>query len=414
MTGYPHSPNTTKPSAGQKRPVSSSALFSALLLRLGRPIAQLYYDAVKRRHPVRHKVTLLSRQSANLSLDFRLLIAELRERDPELEIAVHSLRDEGGMRGLKAIISSLSSELRDVASSQAVILDGYNPAISYFDQRPELYVLQIWHALGAIKRFSMQSLDTTGGRSSALARAARMHHGYSQILCGGAGSIQVFAEAFGVAPECIVTALLPRVDELRTLRSQPGAADQLLYTPTFRDSPQARAQWCNAALELADAADVAGLNLTIILHPLSFVQMQRDGLADELAALTPYLETGRSTQELLPDCAHLITDYSAVAFEAALAGRNVWFYDYDLDEYLAGRGLNIDTALELPEATYQTAPQLIEALRDAAPDSKVSEASQAFFSRYLAQEEGSATTRVADMVLSNCDSACITDHGAQV
>jgi len=371
------------------------------LLRLGRPFANLYYTGVKRCHPVRHKVTLLSRQSSVLPADFALLADALRERDPDLEIAVHCQRDEGDAAAVKAMASQLFAELRDVASSQAVVLDGYNPAISYFNQRSELYVLQMWHALCAIKKCSFQTLDTPGGRSSVLARAARMHHGYTQVLCGGLSSVPHFAEAFCMPSECIVAALLPRADTLRALRSKSGAADRLLYAPTFRDSHEARARWCQAALELAHAATDARLHLVISLHPFAAAQLRCDGLDAELAELTPWLETECSTQELLPGSAHVITDYSAVSMEAALAGRNVWFYDYDLDEYRSDRGLNIDTALELPEATFTSATALIDALRGTASWSEARVASQAFFARYLVRESGSAAERVADLVCTH-------------
>jgi len=234
-----------------------------------------------------------------------------------------------------------------------------------------------------------------------LAKAARMHYGYTQLLCGGPGSRAHFAEAFCTPPERIVMALLPRADTLQALRAKPGAPDRLLYAPTFRDSPEARAQWCEAALELAHGAEDAGLRLTISLHPLATLQLQRDGLDAELAALSPWLETERSTQDLLPGCAHVITDYSAVSMEAALAGRNVWFYDYDLDEYQNDRGLNIDTSLELPEATFTSAIALIDALRGVASLSEARAASQAFFARYLVRQSGKATARIAELVLAH-------------
>jgi len=372
-----------------------------LLLYLGRPFANLYYAGVKRRHPVCHKVTLLSRQSSEITTDFALLIEVLRTRDPELEIAVHCQRDEGDASALKTIAGRLRAELRDVASSRAVILDGYSPSVSYFNQRPELYVLQMWHALGAIKKFSFQTLDTGGGRSSALAKAARMHRGYSQILCGGEGSVPFFAEAFSVAPERIVPLLLPHADTLRAQRKTPGAPDHLLYAPTFRDTPEARAQWCRAAAELAEAARGACLRLTISLHPLALAQLRRDHLDDELDQLASCLETERSTQELMGGCAQVITDYSAVAFEAALAGCSVWFYDYDLDTYQDDRGLNINTALELPEATFTSATALIDALRGVASVSEARAASQAFFARYLVRGSGSAAAQIGALIADN-------------
>jgi CDP-glycerol glycerophosphotransferase (TagB/SpsB family) len=150
---------------------------------------------------------------------------------------------------------------------------------------------------------------------------------------------------------------------------------------------------------LALISEAAGLSLHICLHPLAHAQFQHDGREAELAMLQPYLATG-STQDVLLDCAHLITDYSATAFEAALAGRSVWFYPYDVVCYEHNRGLNIDTSAEFPEATFLDPRQLVAAITqaNAAPDPVLAAAQERFFARYLSVQEQSATARIADLV----------------
>ncbi len=349
-----------------------------------RPVALLVYTCIKKCHPQRFKVTFLSRQSSEMPLDFVLLKEELALREPKLEIAQHCGRDEGGLRAQLSQLNPrrLFPELRDIASSQVVVLDGYAPTISFFKQRPELYVLQLWHAFGAFKKFGYQSLDLPGGRASTIARALHMHEGYSAILCAGEVTRPVFAEAFRVDDSVLETALLPRADSLYEYHNDHPDPKHIVYAPTFRDTPAERARWITAAAELAEVCDLAGLTLSICVHPLAPAQFAADGLSDIYERIRPYLDT-RPTLEVLRESAHLITDYSAVAFEAALAGRAVWFYPYDLDEYVRNRGININTVEELPAATYESPAALVDALRAPAASSEAEQERAMFFRRYL-------------------------------
>ena len=49
-----------------------------------------------------------------------------------------------------------------------------------------------------------------------------------------------------------------------------------------------------------------------------------------------------NTFDLLRIADYIITDYSAVAFEASILNKPIYFYVYDIEDYKKTRGLNID------------------------------------------------------------------------
>ena len=115
-------------------------------------------------------------------------------------------------------------EMYHLATSRACITDSYMAAISVLRHKPSLTVVQMWHALGAIKRFGLASLDTEEGRSSRFAAAMRMHQGYDWVIAGGTRMVQPFAEAFGVDPSHVLPIGTPRVDLLLDPANVAGQA----------------------------------------------------------------------------------------------------------------------------------------------------------------------------------------------
>lgn len=119
----------------------------------------------------------------------------------------------------------------------------------------------------------------------------------------------------------------------------PDAAPVVLYAPTWRDgAPDAAiptpAEW----QAIAAWADRAGATLLIRSHPLG------QGSYAEGAARSPRIRLlGRAAltdvTPALPAVDLVVTDYSSIAFDAAIAEVPSVFFAPDLPQYLATRGL---------------------------------------------------------------------------
>ena len=85
------------------------------------------------------------------------------------------------------------------------------------------------------------------------------------------------------------------------------------------------------------AASCASAQLVVSPHPL-----------DDLTAIPAGAVDGRrvSTAQWLSVATHVVTDYSAIAFEASARHVPVWFYTYDIDTYRASPGVFIDPPVD--------------------------------------------------------------------
>jgi CDP-ribitol ribitolphosphotransferase len=369
--------------------------------------AQGAYALFKAVFPPRRKVVFLSRQSNVPSRDFSLLAEALRLRDPDLEIVMRCRMVGRSVSERLASIAPILGQMYHLATARVCVVDGYVIPVSLLDHRPGLFVVQLWHALGAIKRFGYQTLDRPGGHSSALAAAMRMHRNYDVVLCAGPATVPIFAEAFGVDPAIVRPLGLPRMDYLAAhatdtltaavppavaaLRRDFPVLDEpsrtvVLYAPTSRRGGADRYR------DVTERFFGAGYTLVIKPHPLETAQVAGPNVVD--AGDVDILD-------VLPLCDVVITDYSAVAFEASVLDLPVFFWVYDIDEYEAAHGLNVDLLADFPGATSRELDDIASSIDardfDPAPMMLLKE-------RYVSAVAGGCTERITDMVYDHLKS----------
>ena len=109
--------------------------------------------------PVQKKITYISRQSNTLSVDFSMVIHEMEKRQPEyrnitlIKMIGDSIPEKIGY------CFHMIRQMYHVATSEMVVLDTYCIVVSLLNQRKNLKVIQMWHALGAMKKFGYSILD---------------------------------------------------------------------------------------------------------------------------------------------------------------------------------------------------------------------------------------------------------------
>ena len=132
--------------------------------------------------PVQKKITYISRQSNTLSVDFRMVIREMEKRRPEyrnlalVKMIGNSVPEKIGY------CFHIFRQMYHIATSELVVLDTYCIAVSLLKQRDTLKVVQMWHALGAMKKFGYSILDKGEGTNRSLAEAMRMHRNYTYVF----------------------------------------------------------------------------------------------------------------------------------------------------------------------------------------------------------------------------------------
>lgn len=286
----------------------------------------------------------------------------------------------------------------ELSTAHVCIIDGYCIPVSVLHHRKELRVVQVWHALGAIKKFGRQALSVPGGRDKELAERMGMHKHYDAVLCASHRTAKVYEEAFGVSADKMRVTGVPRVDAIlkmnrarcrrRFFAAYPELRGQkiVLYAPTFRDGEQ------TPEIEpLITAAEKMGMLLIVRLHPLDRERLERRRVLPKFRECP---EFGTFTLMAVADA--VITDYSAISIEASLIKKPVYFYVYDLERYKETRGLNFDPLAEMPHCAFTKAEPLLNSILHTPYDY---EKLAAFRKEFVETDDTKNTQRCASLIL---------------
>ena len=356
------------------------------------------------------KIAIISRESNSKSLDIAMLEAELLERGCDVTVLSKLLTKEKSLKALGYIGHVMRQEAA-ILAADVVVLDTYCIPASMIPHGKGTKVMQMWHALAAVKKFGWQTVGKAGGSSEKVAKLMRMHRGYDYVVSPSDITAEYFCEAFDTDRDKVVKYGLPRIDYIKSVaagerhaemaekiltaypqlrKAGPEARKTVLYAPTFRRGKTVDVQ------SLTDSLDPAKYDLVVKLHPL-----YRAGAADSEPGegkVNVIYDDSFSSYDWLSVADIIISDYSSLVIEATLADKPLFIYAYDLDEYEASTGLNMDFCSE-PIAPYvfRDASGLAECMDK---DEYDFDALHAFRDRYIDIDTSDCTSALADFIES--------------
>lgn len=328
-----------------------------VLISLMKGLMNLIYLPIKCRK-TKNKIVYLSRQNDSLSLDMQMLSEEISRISPETSQVFRLQTIKPGIAAKIKYLFFLLGDMYHLGNASVAVCDTYSIPVSCLKHKKELYIIQMWHAMGAVKKFGLQSLGKKEGRDEAVSKAMNMHKNYHCVFAPSKQTAEFYAEAFGTDIEKMQIFTLPRIDYLlqnqretkgKFLRENPVLKNQkiVLYLPTFREGEE------DIIKNLYDAfQQQEQMKLIVSVHPLS-----------ELSAS---MQNGISgiwnTYDLMKIADVIITDYSACAFEASILNKPLYFYVPDYVEYSQNRGVNICLKEEMADCVFEDAGKLREAI----------------------------------------------------
>ena len=396
------------------------------MIILGKKVLQGIYNLQKLFPRDPKKIVFLSRQESR-PLDFVLLEKELKEMDPDIKTLFLCKTMKAGLISLISYaLNVIGPQLHALATSKVAVLDSYSAPICMLNHRPlkngsggSLRVFQMWHAMGALKKFSKSIVGHKEGRSTDLAESMNMHENYDLVLASSPKSREAFQEAFGYEEDHFVIGALPKTDLLNNpeylrkkkaeiLEANPSLDGKLivLYAPTLRIDDNQKNEEVIKAKELV--AEVEKLNdsnnrnksdggyaIIVSPHPVKGEHLR--------SALGEYVLPKYSTFELLSICDYFVTDYSAVVFEAAAAAKPISIYAYDMDSFSEARDFYLDIKSDLPAVPRVTAKEIAKEIEDYETKdddykNSIMERVSEFSDRYVVCKENN-TRAVAEIII---------------
>lgn len=314
----------------------------------------------------RRKVTFISRQSNIATMDIFMLDQYIKSSYPNVKSVVLAKKIERSLVGIFSYGIHILEQMYHIATSRVVVIDGYCIAVSVLRHKKNTYFIQMWHALGAVKKFGYQTIDKFSGHSAELAIAMHMHENYDYVLCASKTTGNHFCEAFNIESDKLKFLGLPRldylgqpddkiVDEIRATYRLNVDKEIVLYIPTFRKDSSID------LTELIQVFDYEKSTLVVKLHPLDKLNLDFDCNAVIDGVI---IDESYSSYQWLNACDKIITDYSALGIEAVVKNKPLYFYLYDINEYEKNVGLNIDLRNEFGKYAVENITDLKKVLQE--------------------------------------------------
>ena len=319
----------------------------------------------------KNKITFISRQSNKINKDFLLLKNDIELRYKEYEVVVLCKKIENGIINKIKYVFHIFKQMYHIATSKVVVLDTYCIPVSILRHKKNLKVIQMWHALGAFKKFGYSIEDKEEGTSSKLNKAMKMHKNYDYIFTSSEKCIPHFAEAFRYDEKYLKVYPLPRLDLLKDKKYKKDKTKSILnvypelkqkknilYAPTFRIEKHSlidKSQINDTKFieKLIEQINFDEYNLILKSHPLSNLEIDDERIIHDKKF---------TTLDMMLISDYVITDYSAIVYEAAFLNKPLFFYAYDMDEYLSKREFYLDYKKDMPGIVTKDPKELITSI----------------------------------------------------
>ena len=275
--------------------------------------------------------------------------------------------------------------IRDYAKASVVFTCDYYLPANACRKRPQTQLIQLWHACGILKKFGYDAEEDIPSfyRGKPLKNVTMTT--VSAPVC-----VPIYANAMGLAEENIIPTGISRTDRYFTAAFNERCRNQF-----YQLYPEAKGKkvviWAPTFRGNAGMPRVEGMEEILALEH----QLGEEWYV--IRKLHPHMEgkVGTSncrilTEELLPVCDVLITDYSTIMYDYMFYGKPLILYTPDLDTYIRKRGFYLDYE-EIPAPMIRDSSQLAEAVRNASVDQKGYEE---FIQKYLVACDGHATERI--------------------
>ena len=365
-----------------------------LAVRLLKGVLAFVYALMKLAPVKDNKIVFCSRQSSDVPLDFALIQEELEKRQEGLRIVNICNRIGKGAGAYLSFGGDTLRSMKHMATSRVCVLDSYWPAASMLNHKDDLTIIQIWHAIGKIKKSGMITAGSKTGRDLKTASLLNMHEKNDYIIAGAKVFDQFYRDSFGDYDYTLLNYGLPRIDYLidneqanreKFFRENPELEGRtiLLYAPTFRRGMEAR--W----RDIIDVVDPEKYTLIIKNHPTQRI----DG--DRPAEHVRYFDEWKAV-DLLAVSDFVITDYSAIALEAAVLRKKTLYWVYDYDEYTRENGLNVDMFESMPGLAFRDVAELMAFIENS---EYPMERLDAYRRKYLPEDLGHSTEKIAQLIL---------------
>lgn len=346
------------------------------------------------------KVMFISDSNDEMSDNFEHVYKELRKRNADLEYFVMLKSSVNEKKTYKEMLLLAFN----LATSKIILLDDYYPMIYPLKIRRKAELIQLWHAVGAFKRFGYSRVGKPGGPLITY----KDHKNYTKAIVSSENISSHYAEGFGIDIDKIIPTGVPRTDIFFNEKFKKQKTDILsekypflknkkvvLYAPTFRGNGQQSAYFPYEQLDLDKIFDSLHEDYIFIIKMHPFVS-EKVSIPLEYSNTIFDFTNQEKVNDLLFITDILVTDYSSVCFEFSLLNKPMIFYCFDLEAYTETRDFYTPFTEFAPGPIVQDSDELLLHIDKFKKVDKLNQ--YEFSSKYFDHFDGLSTKRVTRMI----------------
>lgn len=316
--------------------------FLNTLLRYFYTISSLFFRANQKKI-----ILFASSRGKKLEGNLLYLYDSFKREYPNENYKIVLLPYEKNNDNLLKYLHELFISVSYMAKAKLMIVDDYFYPIYAVKPKNTLNIIQVWHAIGAFKKFGHSIIGKKGGPSLEYVKYVNVHSNYNKAIVSSSNVVPYYAEAFNMDPNNVLPLGSPRLDfffddnKKREIiksfyKSYPlfNKKKVVLYAPTYRGS-SSKQKTFTSNIDFKLLKNYIGDEYLVIikLHPYISEGLNKNqhipGFTHEINDFT--------THELMLVSDLLITDYSSVIFEYSLLNKPMIFMVPDIDEYIKER-----------------------------------------------------------------------------
>ncbi len=382
-------------------------------LRLAKKQSRFFYRC--RQYPINPRKIVFTtiEGTTGFSCNPKYIALELLRRRGDLDLVwlVDDMTKQfpAGIRKVRNTLRNRAYEL----STAAIWIDNSRKQLEC-QKRPEQFYIQTWHASIAIKPIGLNR----GSSFSKIAKIVSEHDSNMiDLLLTNSQWVENDAPIGLLYNGKTLRTGSARVDILLNEREKcrkrlieryhlQEKVKFMIYAPTFRGGSQSTNRSIAIQEQMPDFVQIKetlekrfGGEWVFLfrLHPQLAARHMYANIDDEKSVRIIDITQDDDIFESLAGCDAMITDYSAVAFDAAYMKLPVFLYVYDLEDYIAERGKLMWNLKELPFAVAENDERLNQAILSFNEEAYHTALKQ-FFKSVELLEDGNSAGRIAEFI----------------
>lgn len=363
-----------------------------LMISQKKKIYDLCFNLFKLLPTQKNKVVFV--KSSNSKNNFLLLEKKLKENSEKVVIKF--------LTSPQLIWRNEIKKTYDLATAKIIVADDYYNKLYNVNLKRGTKYIQIWHGLGALKKFGHSALEK--GDSMPIEFEKKAHRQYSTAICSSIETVPYFAEAFNMDKNKVLplgssksdiffSPFAHSVEKEKVLNLYPILKNKkiVLYAPTYRGGPNERKNFKHT-IDWDRVIIPKDTIIVIKYHGCVEKVINRPNNKSVIEINNIDIESLMFASDLL------ITDFSSVIFDYALLKKPVIHHLSDIEEYDSERGFYFEIEEYIFGYKAYTDMEISELLdHNLELDSK---RHKIFSDKFLTGCDGTSSDKISNVILN--------------